>query len=272
MIRSSTLEKDLQDVCSTPDLQIRTREEFGKLLNELDLSGHGIEIGVQAGHFSKIIRSTWRGQFLHLVDRWRHDEQYMDMANVSDTEHRKLYLSVVQYFADDHSVIVYKLDSQTAAKQFPDTFFDWIYLDADHSYLACKADLTVWYPKLKSGGIFAGHDFVDGLFPTGEYGVKSAVEEFCQDKNVRLYLTQERGCPSWYFVKLNEYPSFASFKDKRDENNGLEHPSQHPPENVALTQAYPSRQLVNQSNRRLKVYYLLWQTVWWMQSIRPWLR
>jgi len=52
-----------------------------------------------------------------------------------------------------------------ASKLFPEEFFDFIYLDARHNYEGIKEDLHAWYPKLKQGGLFAGHDF---LMPTSK--------------------------------------------------------------------------------------------------------
>ncbi len=180
---------------------ITKRNDLGSLLNSLNLKGHGAEIGVQQGEFSKIIRATWKGKYLHLIDRWRSDDDYKDIANVSDETHKQFYFKVLNLFADDQGVFVYKMDSNFAAQQFPDNYFDWIYLDADHSYDGCKKDLNVWYPKLKPGGIFAGHDFLNGNIPAGEFGVKAAVEEFIQDKEVQLSVTSEDLWKSWYLIK-----------------------------------------------------------------------
>ncbi len=253
------------DAGSTSDLQIRTREQFGQLFNSLGLLDHGAEIGVQAGHFSSVLRSTWKGRCLHLIDRWRHDSRYLDLANVSDREHQRLYLSVVQRFAGNDGVAVHRLDSLSAARQFQDGFFDWVYLDADHSYLGCKADLTAWYPKLKIGGVLAGHDFVDGTFLGGQYGVKSAVQEFVRERKIHLYLTEE-SWKSWYFVKPapphNLRCQEESCQGRREasslqpDGNGSTHPG-HSPE-----------QHVPQGSRKLKLYRLLWRAAWWLRDLR----
>ncbi|MHB9011542.1 MAG: tetratricopeptide repeat protein [Ignavibacteriaceae bacterium] len=184
-------------------MQIKSRNDFVHLLNSLRLFGHGVEIGVQAGEFSKIIRSSWKGKYLHLVDRWKYDSGYVDIANLSDEDQKKLYFQVIGMFSDDPSVIIHKMDSRLAAESFPDNYFDWVYIDADHSYEGCKADLNAWYPKLKPHGIFAGHDFLDGNYDAGNFGVKSAVEEFILDKNVQLNLTSGDYLNSWYFEKTS---------------------------------------------------------------------
>lgn len=231
------------------------------MFNRLGLLGHGAEIGVQAGHFSSVLRSTWNGRPLHLIDRWCHDSQYLDLANVSDREHNRLYHSVVRRFAGDDGVIVYRLDSLCAASQFQDGFFDWVYLDADHSYLGCQADLSAWYPKLKAGGVLAGHDFVDGTFLGGQYGVKSAVEGFVRDRKLCLYLTQENW-KSWYFVK----PDMTCGPHASQETCQCGHGA--PVDGVAPTHQEPSpRPSISQSSSKLRLYRLVWRIAWRMRDI-----
>jgi predicted O-methyltransferase YrrM len=36
---------------------------------------------------------------------------------------------------------------------------DLIFIDGDHSYAACKADIEAWLPYVKKGGVIAFHDF-----------------------------------------------------------------------------------------------------------------
>lgn len=183
------------------DKKISHRDEFGNLFNNLNLSGKGAEIGVQEGVFSKTLRSEWKGEELYLIDRWKYSEDYKDIANVSDEKQKEFYLSVVEKFADDRSVHIIRKDSLAAAEQFPDGYFDWIYLDADHSFEGCSRDLEAWYPKIKTGGILAGHDYLEGVFPGGVFGVKSAVDGFIKNLDVKLYLTDENTIKSWYFIK-----------------------------------------------------------------------
>lgn len=181
-------------------LKVSERNDFGKLFNQLNLLGKGAEIGVQTGGYSQILRNTWNGKELYLIDRWKYNPDYKDIANVSDERQMELYLSVVKKFANDHSVHIIRKDSVEASKQFPDAYFDWIYLDADLSYEGCTNDLEAWYPKLKEGGVLAGHDYVDGEFREGSFGVKSAVERFTKNLDIELFTTNEH-LKSWYFIK-----------------------------------------------------------------------
>jgi predicted O-methyltransferase YrrM len=42
---------------------------------------------------------------------------------------------------------------------FKDRSIDFLFLDTEHSYEHVKEEILAWYPKIKTGGIIAGHDF-----------------------------------------------------------------------------------------------------------------
>jgi len=69
-----------------------------------------------------------------------------------------------------------KLSSEIASKKFKDKSLDFVFLDASHEYEDVKTDIEKWLPKIKSGGILAGHDYYTGFY---DYfpGVKKAVNE-----------------------------------------------------------------------------------------------
>ena len=48
---------------------------------------------------------------------------------------------------------------QNCAPCFADGSFDFIYVDARHDYRGVAVDIAEWWPKLRPGGIFAGHDY-----------------------------------------------------------------------------------------------------------------
>ncbi|MCA9806745.1 MAG: class I SAM-dependent methyltransferase [Cyanobacteria bacterium HKST-UBA06] len=71
-------------------------------------------------------------------------------------------------------VIPLKMRSAQAAKFFGDNSLDFVYIDGSHEYNDVLEDLNLWYPKVKPGGWFCGHDYVFDEFP----GVTSAVDHF----------------------------------------------------------------------------------------------
>lgn len=90
------------------------------------------------------------------------------------------------------STFIKKL-STDAAYDFPDNYFDWIYIDTDHTYETTRDELRLYAPKMKKGGIIAGHDYVHGNWiSTFRYGVVEAVHEFCVQFGWEIiYLTIE---------------------------------------------------------------------------------
>lgn len=200
------------------------------ILNELKLTGQrGAEVGTQRGHFAQTIRSVWRGIRLHCVDPWQNLSAYADTGNVSDAQHMA-FMKEAHNRLDGVSQHPYKfvlhqctsLDmarSYTAAGE--DGTFEFVYIDADHSYASVKADLEAWFPLVKPGGVMAGHDYIlDGwhadddpftAFPTpfenikmSDFGVRRAVDEFFAAKGLRVYLTSpgtDGGYQSWLVQK-----------------------------------------------------------------------
>ncbi len=65
--------------------------------------------------------------------------------------------------------------SKKASSEFPEEFFDFVYIDGDHAYESVNQDISLWTSKIKKTGILAGHDYD---WP----GVKQAVDEKFKNK------------------------------------------------------------------------------------------
>ena len=156
-----------------------------KLLGKLPKWATVAELGVDRGGFSEhILNITQPGKF-HLVDLWN-----------SDRYHEGLFEGVQAKFSNEISqgkVQIHRKDSISAAADFPDAYFDWIYIDTTHMYSTTWHELRRYAPKMKPGGIIAGHDYNQGNWVGGlRYGVIEAVHEFCVEQNWELiYLTAE---------------------------------------------------------------------------------
>jgi cephalosporin hydroxylase len=71
------------------------------------------------------------------------------------------------------------------ALEFQDGYFDWVYIDGDHSYEAVLNDLKAWYPKVKPGGYLALDD-LDWTDESGERSVEAAVATFVASHDSRM--------------------------------------------------------------------------------------
>lgn len=78
---------------------------------------------------------------------------------------------------------------------------DFVYIDGDHSYEACLADLEAYFPKVKRSGILSGHDYLNGSLPQGEFGVKRAVGEFVRRSRHQAFFVSCEEWPSWLMIK-----------------------------------------------------------------------
>ena len=96
--------------------------------------------------------------------------------------------------------------SHNAVEKFENNYFDYIYLDADHSYEATWSDMQRWWPKVKSGGILGGHDYNQGFIDEYgyKYGVYEAVHSFInqhKDKIILMHVIKEEPASSFYIIK-----------------------------------------------------------------------
>ena len=193
-----------QLVFSTP--YERSRQHLANILKTYKLNGYGVEIGVKRGEFSKHLLSTTDLKKLYLVDPW----MSQDVATYDEIHHDHdddfvACMNNVQPFQGRYEIV--KDFSYNAHSKFSDEYFDFIYIDGNHSYDAVKDDLDKWYPKLKQGGLLAGDDYtyipVETKF-NYTFGVKRAVDEFAisKKKNVSIDLTGD-----WYYnTTFNKHP------------------------------------------------------------------
>lgn len=194
------------------------RNEIVEIVDEYGLSV-GVEVGVKQGTFANDNLINWKNLKLYfLVDIWHSQINYYDKANVDDQVQKKYYdetISKCKPFGN--KTVTIRALSVDAAKLFPDEIFDYVYLDARHDYCGVTEDLNAYYPKLKKGGVLAGHDFLtayEAFRMSGgaeiwsvcsngthhEGGVKKAVEDFAKLHGIPLYHTRDRP-QSWYAVK-----------------------------------------------------------------------
>lgn len=173
------------------------REQIPRLLNDYHNSNKNYdnlvsgEIGVLAGGYSKHILENFSLVDSHfLIDCWKQQpsEIYNDAANKDDNTQENMYKSCMNRLKDfNNKLKVIRKFSSEAVLEIPDNYFDYLYIDGNHSYEAVKQDLQDWFPKMKKNSILAGHDYVNSPI----FGVIKAVDEFCKQYNKILYLTKD---------------------------------------------------------------------------------
>ena len=111
---------------------------------------------------------------LFAVDTWLGQ---LDLGIHQDEEHvkngtiYKLFVDNMKVVNDQKEIVFpIRAESVKAAADFEDCSLDIVYIDASHNYEDVKKDIEAWLPKVKLGGILAGHDY-------GWEGVNRAVNE-----------------------------------------------------------------------------------------------
>src|SRR6056300_331581 len=144
------------------------------------------ELGVDKGDFSKKLLDVVNPKLLYLVDMWGPNRYGNDKADLINDKFKSQI--------ENESIKVFRSDSITAAENFQTSYFDFIYIDTDHSYETTIKELRAWKTKIKDDGIIAGHDYMMGNWlKTLRYGVIEAVHQFCIEDNWQLiYLTADQ--------------------------------------------------------------------------------
>lgn len=126
---------------------------------------HGVEVGVYTGQSAAFLA-------VELVNGFRPGIATLDLVDLELTKHgTRLNLAPLE-----RSEVLgrfLEMSSIAAAHLYDDASLDFVFIDADHSYYAVAQDIDAWRPKVRSGGLLAGHDFCN--WPG--FGVIEAVSE-----------------------------------------------------------------------------------------------
>jgi hypothetical protein len=176
------------------------RNDLPILCRELGFT-KGAEIGVWRGAFSA--KFCLANPQLHMlcVDPWTSYPAWRDTKNTlppdkADAFMAEAYDDACRTLGRMNATLVRKF-SADAAKDVADGSLDFVYLDGNHVYDAVVEDLTLWSPKVRAGGIIAGHDYRHFTNkPTIE--VIQAVNDF----------TRANGIDPWFILAGDKTPSF----------------------------------------------------------------
>lgn len=158
------------------------------LTNKRDLIG--LEIGCYEGKNAKNILDNLLIKELHGVDPY---QPYIDWNGGSTCHSGDLAETIAtQRLKEFSNFIAHRKTSDDAVIDFEDEMFDFIFIDGLHTYDQVLKDCRNYYSKLKSGGIFSGHDY------TLIDGVNKAVNQFAKEigKEIKTMDTD-----SWYWIK-----------------------------------------------------------------------
>jgi len=142
-----------------------------RMLEVLPKGATVAEVGTYKGEFSRAIALTCKPMKFHLID--------IDFSPLGE----------IPIPVEKHQG-----DSATILGTFPPAYFDWLYIDADHSYDSVSKDLRAAHRVLKPGGYLMCNDYAIWCMGT-PYGVARAVNELVIDEGYAVEgLALDRGC------------------------------------------------------------------------------
>jgi hypothetical protein len=165
---------------------ITHRDQFVDIING---EGYKIaaEIGLDRGYNATHLLENTELEKLYCFDRF---------STKGSARNREDTVKRMEDTFGDRFVLV-EGNSSVMAKDFEDNFFDFIYIDGDHRYRGVKRDLAAFWPKVREGGFFGGHDYCLAK----KCGVIRAVDEFTALENVTFSFTEDGANPSFWLIK-----------------------------------------------------------------------
>jgi len=189
---------DLQTVAELKALGLWESRYFSApglipLVQALGLGVKGLEIGACRGENAvKFLEQCPNIARLDMIDPYI---EYTDVNGSSsqNTLNRSQQINAENIAPFGDRAKTYVCTSMEYVKQVPDGYYDYIFVDGNHSYSFVREDVFAWYPKLRSGGLFAGHD-------AHLADVSKAVQEFRQICNISAPIYS---CPNsvWFWKK-----------------------------------------------------------------------
>ena len=202
-----------------------------------------LEIGVWRGEYANEILSRYH----HVIEEYVMIEPAEKITGSMTPELKQRLKEFPLQFPGTNFKHFNEL-SVEASSLFPDDYFDWIYIDALHTYEGVRDDIQYYWPKLRSGGLFSGHDFTskvseapdlilapwsgrrDGKEKAGFPGSYRAVIQHSRSVALPVYYTLEGRCgqqmlelgdtsfqfrnnPSWFIFKLSHVRQEITVQD-----------------------------------------------------------
>ncbi len=176
------------------------RADLPSIFRELGFI-NGAEIGVWKGAYSASFMQANPKLHMLCVDPWLSYPAWRDTKNDLPAEKQDRFIAEAYEQAlktlGALRCTIDKRFSVEAAADVPDRSLDFVYIDGNHVFDAVTEDLEAWAPKVRSGGVVAGHDF--RLFTN-----KPTIHVV---EAVRAYTTTHEIEP-WFITARDRTPSF----------------------------------------------------------------
>ena len=152
----------------------------------------GVEIGTQRGINAYNMLNHLSIKKLYLIDPYEFYDYDGRSPNAVDSNNlQKNYYDIAQQTLKKYrdKIEFVRKKSEDAADIIPNQI-DFVYIDGNHDYPYIKKDIELYYPKVKKGGFFGGHDIhLNDVF--------RAVSELRNDVDKDIHIKRV----DWWFIK-----------------------------------------------------------------------
>lgn len=168
-----------------------TRQTVDELFTELGFN-NGAEIGVCKGQHARALLRLNKNLNMLLIDPW-------DAYNrLSRQRAEARYDICIKRLNPYRNRITYmKMTSMEAVQKVEDGALDFVYIDGLHEFDSVMMDMICWTPKVRKGGIIAGHDY----YAFYQSGIVDAVNAYTRAHNInQWYVTRDKEA-TWFWVQ-----------------------------------------------------------------------
>lgn len=144
----------------------------------------GAEIGVRTGINAKDILDKLSIKKLYLIDNWKSSP----IANKEKT------IKILNLFKT--KIVILSGDSIKMCGYIKNNELDFVYIDAGHSYENVQNDIKNYYPKVKIGGLIAGHDYNKKHTKLIE-----SVNDYFGEENIKSSICLDNKAKDWWIWK-----------------------------------------------------------------------
>ena len=164
---------------------------YSEMVNKFPSGSRFVEVGCWLGrsacYFGVEIINSGKEIKLDCVDTWLGAPELLEEDVVKNGT---LYSDFLRNIEPLRNIITpIRLTSTQASRLYEDESLDFVFIDADHTKEGIEADLLCWFPKVKKGGVLAGHDWD---YPA----IKEALNSFIGEEKIEV-----RQPNTWVYYK-----------------------------------------------------------------------
>jgi predicted O-methyltransferase YrrM len=129
---------------------------YAHVVRKFPSNSHFVEVGCWKGRSAAFmaveIKNSGKNIRFDCIDPWEENQDGQCVGNIYGKfmENTKRVSNLITAI---------RTTSVNAASTYEDNSVDFVFIDGHHAYDSVVADLEAWLPKMKSGGLLAGHDY-----------------------------------------------------------------------------------------------------------------